>query len=469
MFTDNPIVVIFLFFNLMLAVVALFKPKLGFYLLLVITPFADFVKRLAFMFSTPSRNDIIIIVGAPDLVVLGIYISLMSKIILEKQLSSPTKERFFLTLFIVWCVIKTFWSSAPVVANLAAAKLWLMYIPFFIFAPLLMKTQSDMKKFLKILTICAFISSLYGIFQAFNGMLPFEKEWSDSGYSILGVKVYITYGILRPFSTFSSGDAFSYYLVFALFFMPLVLKPRSGFVIYIIVFIALVSSLIRTSIILFFMVILLYAIYSRIRAPIVKTVSIISLVLISAVILDYLGPSFYEIFESQKEYRSPYIASLMSIGTYSDRVKGRGYLIENLNEKLLYGYGLASSGIGNVALNRLDVESGIGELSYVHDAVSEFIVAVGLFGLLLFMLFFIFFYKNTILGLELYIKDKFWKELLFRTIILSVGVLVVVNLSGGSFWGLRPVSILFWSIMGISSNVAEKFKNLSNKKSRLYA
>jgi len=104
MFTDNPIVVIFLFFNLMLAVVALFKPKLGFYLLLVITPFADFVKRLAFMFSTPSRNDIIIIVGAPDLVVLGIYISLMSKIILEKQLSSPTKERFFLILALLYQV-----------------------------------------------------------------------------------------------------------------------------------------------------------------------------------------------------------------------------------------------------------------------------------------------------------------------------------------------------------------------------
>jgi hypothetical protein len=35
---------------------------------------------------------------------------------------------------------------------------------------------------------------------------------------------------------------------------------------------------------------------------------------------------------------------------------------------------------------------------------------------------------------------------------------VVVNLSGGSFWGTRPVVILFWSIMGISSNVVEKFK-----------
>ena len=458
MFTDNPVVVIFLFLNLMFGFIALFKPKLGFYLLLVITPFTDFVKRLAFMFSTPSRYEINIIVGAPDLIVLGIYVSLMSKIILQKQLSFSTKERFFLMLFIVWCLLKTFWSSVPIVANLAAAKLWLMYVPFFIFAPLLITSQSFMKKIIKIVVICAFISSLYGIFQAFNGMLPFEKKWSDAGISLLGLETYFMYGILRPFSTFSSGDAFSYYLIFALFFMPLILKPRKGFIIYIMIFIALILSLVRTSIILFLLLIFLYVIYSKYRSPIVKTASVISLVLISAVILNYFEPLFYKLFESQNEYENLYVARLMTIGTYSDRVKGRRYLIENFDKKTLYGYGLGSAGIGNVALNRFDIESGISELSYVHDSVSEFIVTVGLIGFLLFVLFFIFFYKNAIWGLELYVKDKFWKELLLRTIIFSVGILVVVNLSGGSFWGTRPVVILFWSIMGISSNVVEKFK-----------
>lgn len=461
MIYSNPIVIIFLFINFLFGILALINPKRGFFVLIAITPFADLVKRMAFIYEIPSKNEINILVGAPDLIIVGIYMGLLIKIVLkEKRLSFRPKEKLILLLFLLWCFIKIFWSDVPIISNLATFKLWLLYVPLFIFAPMFIITKHDVKKILKIVLIIAILVSFYGLFQILNGLLPFEKRWSESGYSFLHPDTYFMYGILRPFSTFSSGDAYSYYLVFTLFFMPLIFQKRVVFfsVIQIFILMSLILTFVRTSIILFALLLFLSFFYSKYRAPRVKIISITLLILTSTILLNYTEPIFYSLFEKQREFENPYIQRMLTVGTYSARVAGRSYLIENFNEKTILGHGLSAAGIGRVATARFEIGTEVGELAYVHDAVSEFIVTIGVIGFTLFILFFIFLFKELIWGIELYIKDKFWKEFVFKIIIFTTGVLVVVSLSGGSFWGLRPVVVLFWSMLGVASSIINKFK-----------
>lgn len=461
---DNPIITIFVYFNMLMALIGFFDNYRGVLWLLIIIPFTDFIKRLSFLFPISSPSELNLVVGAPDLIIISIYSRILLSIFVKKTSISnlKTAEGKLILVFFLWSILKVFWSNTTIMSNLVTAKLWVMYIPLFFIGPLIFDSEEKIKKAVSIIIFCAFITGLYGILQGFSGLNEFEKRWSESGYSVLSSEVYLMFGILRPFSTFSNIDSFSYYLIFALVLIYLLsLKKSISNVIIPVLIAGLIISLYRSGILLYALIIGLLWFLSRNIKSCLKKLFIIGLSLISVFALNYLSPLFSNILETQATFQSQHLTRAITVGTYSDRVAGRERLISNWGVKNIFGRGLSSSQNGATASNRLGKDNS--EYIYTHDLASEQIVTIGIVGFALFFIAICIFAANSITAITI-LKNGFWYHFILRISVLVIGLVIIGYLSNGSFLLARPIIIIFWSFMGIASL---KSNHITKKESML--
>ncbi|MFZ0282427.1 MAG: hypothetical protein WAL29_12315 [Bacteroidales bacterium] len=453
----NPIAILFLALNVFLAIWASVKPWHGFLALLIITPFPDFLKRLAFLFTGTTPVDWLVILGGPDLILLGIYLN-YAFFMNKKEISSlnTSEGKMVLGLFL-WGCLTIFWGVFPYVADLAAAKMMLPYIPLFFVAPRLLDSEDKIKKVIYVLIGIGLLSSIYGINQFFFGMTSFEKMWSDSSLSFTNINTYYGNEVLRPFSIFASPDTYSFYLVLVLALTPLVFTKKNPlyYIISAILLIGVITSLLRTAILIYVIIIsmlILNNIYlSSKHFNFLKKATVFGVMIVSILALNFITDLFPDFTSSNTSYADAVTERATRTSTFEARIRGREAFLQNLNLRMLFGYGFCGSQWGGPAAHKFSAgEVYVGEISQSHDLVSESIVSIGLIGFLFIALTFYFVTTNAI-RYNNKINRWFLATFCTRVWIIAISFFVIGCLSGGSFLAFRPNMIILWSLMGLCS------------------
>lgn len=467
---DNPVAIFFLALNIFLAVWAFLKPWHGFLALLIITPFPDFLKRLSFLFSYPSSADWLLILGAPDLILLGIYLNYVFIMRKEKNFlfMLRTREGKAVLGFMIWVCLTLFWGQFPFLANLAAAKMILPYIPLFFVAPLLLNSAEKIRKVIQVIIVIGLISAVYGCYQFLFGMTTFERMWSDSSFTFLDRATYYSSEVFRSFSFFASPDTYSYYLVIALTLLPLLFGKGNPlqYLLSAILLAGIVTSLFRTAIILYGIIIFLMTLVNfkasyRHLPSFVNKYTLLCVMILSIIALNYFNDLFPDIATSQPAYADAFENRAMTTSTYYARIYGREMLWQNLNYKMLIGYGLCATQWGGPAANKFSAgEVYVGDIAMAHDLVSESIVSIGLIGFIFIAMIF-YYFITSVIDYGKNIKDLFLRELCKRVWVMVLGFFIIGCLSGGAFIAFRPVIIIMWSIMGVCSCINAQGKIFS--------
>lgn len=454
----NPVAILFLALNIILAVWAFLKPWQGFLALLIITPFPDFLKRLTFLFSGTTSIDFLVILGAPDLILLGIYLNYAFFMNKKETSSLNTSEGKAVLGLFLWGCLTCFWGVFPFLADLAAAKLFLPYIPLFFVAPRLLDSEERIKTVIYVLIGIGLLSAIYGVYQFLFGMTSFEKMWSDSSASFLDITTYYANEVFRPFSFFCVADSYAEYLVVVMVLMPIVYPKRSllYYIIYPVMLIGVIASIARTSIVLYIIIVILFMLNNFIISPrflpsFIKKATVLSIIVLSILSLNYISDYFPEFTNSQASYADAATDRAMKTSTFEARIRGREALLKNLNFRMLFGYGFCGSQWGGPAAHKFSAGAvDIGDISIAHDLVSESVVSIGLIGFVFIAMIFYFFTVNAIRSNN---KINNWVARTFCTKmwVIALGFFIVGCLSGGSFLAFRTNMIILWSLMGVCS------------------
>ncbi|OYW76679.1 MAG: hypothetical protein B7Z37_07710 [Verrucomicrobia bacterium 12-59-8] len=198
-----------LLFRLILAGAALFglwQPRVGVFMLVLMSGYTDLMKRLLVLVDRISYEDLTYVLATPPVLMLSIMIGTLAKCMAGSLKFGPVQMKSLglvcmcsVAAFATVAGSSGFTGMAQDLANGAA------YSAFIFIIPLLFPEMEDQLKLLKTVLIGFVPVALYGMYQAAFGLANFEVEYLKTGLSIL-ISQIIT-GDVRPFSTLNSPTA----------------------------------------------------------------------------------------------------------------------------------------------------------------------------------------------------------------------------------------------------------------------
>lgn len=171
-------------------------------------PFKGLIRRLFYLIAPFQKYDIVHLTEPFYLVFLIIIILLKERRFFREEIRDSKVFRVYLFLLFFF-TIQIF---NPLQGSLFAGfsgSIFILFPALWFIPGILYGDEGYLKKVLNLVAITSFITSIYGIFQFFHGLMPFEESWVKNIQ-----KGYVTiklWGHPRAFSTFMSPEESSRY------------------------------------------------------------------------------------------------------------------------------------------------------------------------------------------------------------------------------------------------------------------
>ena len=415
--------------TLTLAMLAIVKERIIIFLLIYLA-FMGLIRRALIPIASWNSFDPLLILGPSITIVVAI--SLFWEIKNQNGIKKEKPDKLMVILFIIGFVqMFNPYSGSPVSGFVAAIYIivpWLWYfIAFYKFK------QKDIGVILNIVEVIGTMIALYGIYQTFFGILPFEQMWVDlTGYAAL----YLAPDTVRAIGTFPSAQEFVYFtmITFMIGFTKIVLKKN--YMMHLpVVLITLLSIFFASSrTVIFFIVLAIFMVLivskkTMLRKAITGIVSITILFSIWS-LLPYLNPALFGVAEPAVQHMveglvDPLSEEQTGLGHIERVVEGIKTIITNP-----VGHGIAS------VTKAADKSGNMDAMSTEMD-LSNMIVALGIGGVV-----YILVVINTIYKLIKLISIQ--RNIEF---IMTLGILVggIGNWVNGGFY---TTPIITWLLVG---------------------
>lgn len=205
------------------AVFGLLSPRTGFFLLIFLTAYLDFLKRLMIFDSGVQQMDLYFILGMAPALLSGIACSILYSLLTSKSENTGVNVKFaFLVLMVCLGIGAVGVSASSGLRGAADVVNGIVYIPVLFVVPCLFRTPAEVRSMLRGLVIIYIPAVLYmlvhwsrSVFFDLNpSIFDWELDYIKSGLTIevrqLGELVF------RPFGTFNSAANAS--MIFAMVF-----------------------------------------------------------------------------------------------------------------------------------------------------------------------------------------------------------------------------------------------------------
>lgn len=372
-------------FIITLAMLAIVRERIIFFLIVYLA-FMGLIRRALIPIASWSSFDPLLILGPSITIILAL--SLFWELKSQQSLGEEKPDKLMVALFLFGCVqMFNPYSGSPISGFVAAIYIivpWLWY--FIAFYKI---KQKDIVRILNIVEVIGTMIALYGIYQTFFGILPFEQMWVDlTGYAAL----YLAEDTVRAIGTFPSAQEFVYFtmITFMIGFTKLILK-KNCLIHLPVVLITLLSIFFASSrTVIFFMAIALIMILIVSKKTLLQKIvtGLISIMVLFSIwsLLPLLNPSWFGVAEPAVQHM---IEGL--VDPLSEEQTGLGH-IERIVEGMKtiatnpIGHGIAS------VTKAADKSGGKDAMSTEMD-LSNMIVALGIGGVIYILVVIITMYK----------------------------------------------------------------------------
>lgn len=402
--------------------------------LIVYLALMGLIRRVLIPIAGWSSFDPLLILGPSITVVMAISLFWENKKVYSLERKKP--DKLMLTLFIIGCIQVANPLSGGLTSGLIASMYiiipWLWYfIAFYRF------NQENIKTIFNIIEIVGTLVALYGLYQTFYGILPFEQSWVDiTGYAAL----YLAEDTVRAFGTFPSAQEFVFFtmMTFMVSITKLIMTKR--YILHLpVVLISLLSIFFASSrTIIFFMALAVFVVLVLSKKSILaKLITSISSIIIFYTIwtsLPFLNPTWFGAAEPAVTHMveglvDPLAEDQTGLGHIERFVDGMKSILTNP-----IGHGIAS------ITKAADKGSSVEAMSTEID-ISNMIVALGAGGLVYILVIIV----TLIKGMLLTSKKR------------SVELVTILGMLIGSLgqWlngGFYLVPIIIWSLVGYIHN-----------------
>ena len=372
----NPLAAFCMLATLVMVQVAIIAPRTGLLLLLCLCAFSDLMKRLLVIFGTLGMDQVSNVLMAAPAVVMGLFFSIVTRRIFHLLRYRPM-EVFLTAVALVLAAASVITSLRKGGTPLEAAKEAVNHGVYTIVAVVGMRifeNAAQVERFLRSALIIFIPVALYGLWQLTFGMANFEVEYLRSG---LTIEIKQLYDIRpRPFSTLNSAGVYgtlcagfavlSLYPRFARRHRPLEAGESAGSIIMALIFLAgAVGSLVRSSHIVWIIALIAFRCFRSRKGTVLfystAVGAFIALILSAGYLLDHLPD-----LDPGQLAQSDYGATVLTIATYSDRLKG---FINLMSSTEMYSvFGLS------------DIKE-LTDITYNHDPISTILIEHGVVGL----------------------------------------------------------------------------------------
>ncbi len=416
-------------FILLLAVVLHQKERIIYYLIIYLA-FMGLIRRALIPISGWSSFDPLLILGPSLTVVLALLMFWENHN--KNNIMREKPDRLMLALFIMgsFQMVNPF-SGSPLNGLIGSMYIIIPWLWYFI---ALYKIQyNQIKVIFTIIEICGTCIALYGLYQTFFGILPFEQDWVRiTGYKAL----YLAEDTVRSIGTFPSAQEFVYFtmITFMVAFSRMIDKKR--FLIHFPIVIICLSSIFFASArtIIFFMTLAIYIILIVTKKTAIgKLASAIGIAIIIGVIwnsLSLINPAWFGSAEPAVEHMveglvDPLAEDQTGVGHIDRFVEGMKSIVTNP-----IGHGIAS-------VTKAADKSTTSEAMSTEVDVSNMVVAMGVGGIIYILIIITTIYKT----IYLVIKNKKVEYV----IILGIFIGGLGSWINGGFY---TAPIIIWLLIG---------------------
>jgi hypothetical protein len=427
---------------------AVVSPKTGIYLVLIMCPFLDLIKRMLILFSDANMTDVTIVLAIAPATMGGAVIGTFgSRLLLKKTLFDPGEKPLFLlmmatsSLIVVGAVLHEFDSKLALLRDLGETC---VYLTLIYLVPVHFSTSKEIARVFRCVVLLFTPVALYGFWQAAFGLSDFENLYLLSGLTI-GAEDYLASG--RIFSTLNSNHSFSVtmaccaIIAWLLRYLP---AQRSGsawlksfsWVFSLLFTAACLVSLRRTGWLVIGMSVAgAFCFRSPRRTKVFYGICLTGLLLII-----FNSEALYTslpFWEAGLQRAMPGFDQAFQLQTFNDRLYSFQTLTEDPNIWTLFGVPSAE---------RTDF--------HVHDAISETLISYGVVGSLAFVvvLVVVLVISHRVVWRSDDRAERGYAALLLSMIFANIFIGAVMQ----SHISIFPINFLFWLCVGALTTVTFK-------------
>ena len=191
-------------------VTAVVSPRTGIYLVLIMCPYLDLIKRMLILFSDAGMMDVTVVLAMAPVTMAGAVIGTFgSRLILKKTMFEPGEKPLFLlvavtsSLMIFSTVMHEISSTLAMLRDLGESC---VYLTLIYLVPVHFSTPAQIGRLFRWLVLLFTPVALYGFWQLIFGLSDFENRYLLSGLTLTAEDYFYTG---RVFSTLNSNHAFS--------------------------------------------------------------------------------------------------------------------------------------------------------------------------------------------------------------------------------------------------------------------
>jgi hypothetical protein len=434
-----------LLFRLILAgsaLLGIWQPQRGFFMLVLLSGYTDLMKRLLVLVDKISYEDLTYVLATPPVLMLSITIGTLAKCMAGSLKFGPIQMKSI--GLVAMCSVAALVTAAKSASGFASMAQDLAngaaYSGCILVIPLLFPEIKDQLKLLKTVFIGFVPVALYGMYQAMFGLANFEVEYLKTGLSIL-ISQIIT-GEVRPFSTLNSPTALgaicAMLALMAFLSGPAESRSRSfpgkrAFLLGLCYLAGVIASTSRSDLFIIFAGGIMAV--AALRQSTTRLVYGVALACYAALILaaSWLQDRLADMQALVSYYLPPesvFIDQITRVQTFSDRLEGFRHLVSDVRIWTLFG---ASENVK-------------GSLSS-HDPLTSALLSYGLVPvviLLVFLCFLLVRIHRSIWALQ----DSRQRWIAAASLGIVLGLVATCMVSGNRMT-VFPVNLFMWMFVGV--------------------
>lgn len=417
-------------------------------------PFVGLLKRLVFLDESAGTTQMYLVLATQDIMLIVVLLKLFLK-----ALHSRVSIRLLLVdiavgLFGIYSLLSAvlFSSNVPLTARLAAVESWVWPMAMYYLGACYLNRSKDINTLSNLIIGSAVIVALYGMYQFFGGLLPFEEAWfarvtTSINVARLREEIYRA-GVFRTFATMDSHGTYGLFLGMGLI-LAWVRRFRLGIFLWglcsLIIALGLILSFTRYTWIMppiaaGFIVLFQYRkIKPLFNLQKLRQGSLLLLAVVGAFFPFYVAMS--NLYGMQLISSSnPYLVRAFGTGTLYARLQWMS--LPSLRNIGLLGKGLAAVGYfaRKFGFETTDVN--------FHNIFVDMLDAMGVAGLGLFLWLLYLLFKRIIANIEVQ-SDARKRRGVVGLFSLILAMVVVSHFNGAVFYYGRAVPYYFWGLCGI--------------------
>ena len=423
-------------------IIGIMNPKAGLYFLVVQAVYCDEVKRIGVYYGVQSTQTVSEILIGPLLTLCALNISFLHGI-LRKQFKIDLLGWILYALTpIVAAILLVKGRESGLALNIYLAGTTSAYLTLIPICYGVFTAFQDWVKYISFQVIVAAPAAIWGIWQYFNGFNQIEWDYALSGLSRVhsGQMMMEDPRIFGLFGSASALGCVSMYGIFSLWRGVRYRQARWGFIFLALVYLTVTVLSHQRSLLLFPLIVLVFAIAFRRRSTTILLYGSAALTLVVGVLnATYLRDEGIYKINDLISGESRWSRNVMSVSTFSDRLIGW----ERLNRPetwSLFGTGkeLKSS------MMEASLSPDYYSADYSHDIINRVLINFGAVGL-----FAVLFFTGVILYQlhKVIFRSKTWEQRKEGAFVMACIVpVLMLSFMGGDNFSTTPINLQTWSI-----------------------